>query len=226
MAFRPGRDELWCLGDLVNRGPDSLAVLRRWKELDGRAVIGNHDIHALLAHSGRKPRVMPSMAEVFAATDGPALLDRLRRQPLLVFLGSAGAGPDVWAVHAGIHPAWPSLEEAAERINATADAHDDDWLQHADTAFVTQVRCCDREGKRPRHTGPPDACPAGSSPWDDFYRGEAPVIHGHWGTRGHYRTEYSIGLDSGCVYGGRLTAWCQDEDRVVQVRAAGRRLGP
>ena len=54
-------------------------------------------------------------------------------------------------------------------------------------------------------------------PWDEFYRGETLVVHGHWAQRGYYRGERTMGLDSGCVYGGPLTAWCQDEDRVVQV---------
>ncbi|ANM32201.1 hypothetical protein ABI59_10775 [Acidobacteria bacterium Mor1] len=217
--FQPGRDELWCLGDLINRGPDSLTVLRRWCELDGRAVLGNHDIHGLLAHSGRKPKRLPTLEGLFAAEDGAALLDRLRRQPLLVFLPSPGAGPDVWAVHAGVHPGWHDLHQAAARINGSPEAHDDDWLQHPDTAFATQVRCCAADGERHKHFGPPEACPVGSGPWDSFYRGEATVIHGHWGTRGHYRTAKTIGLDSGCVYGGALTAWCQDEDRIVQVPA-------
>jgi bis(5'-nucleosyl)-tetraphosphatase (symmetrical) len=66
----------------------------------------------------------------------------------------------------------------------------------------------------------PQDCEAPYRPWDDLYRGDTLVVHGHWARRGHYRGARTIGLDSGCVYGGKLTAWCQDEDRIVQV--AGR----
>jgi bis(5'-nucleosyl)-tetraphosphatase (symmetrical) len=83
--------------------------------------------------------------------------------------------------------------------------------------FAIRVRCCTADGKLQRHTGPPDRCPGDSRPWDTFYEGAALIVHGHWGVRGHYRGEHTLGLDSGCVYGGKLTAWSQEEDRIVQV---------
>jgi bis(5'-nucleosyl)-tetraphosphatase (symmetrical) len=84
VRFDPGSDELWCLGDLVNRGPDSLAVLRLWRDLGGRSVLGNHDIHALLARSGSKPRTRDQLDELFGAHDADDLLGRLRDQPVLL----------------------------------------------------------------------------------------------------------------------------------------------
>ena len=69
---------------------------------------------------------------------------------------------------------------------------------------------------------PGQECPPGTRPWDAFYLGSTLIVHGHWGKRGAYRTDRVIGLDSGCVYGGRLTAWCQEEDRTVSVPSRGR----
>ena len=73
-----------------------------------------------------------------------------------------------------------------------------------------------------RHTGPPDECPAPYRPWDRFYAGPTLVVHGHWARRGYYRDRFAMGLDTGCVYGGVLTAWCQEEDRIVSVPAQKR----
>lgn len=219
IRFDPARDELWCLGDLVNRGPDSLAAVRLWRDVGGRGVIGNHDIYALLAHDGRWPRKHDTLAALFAAPDGPALLQRMRAMNALEHLAAApgSKGPDVWAVHAGLHPLWSDLHALAARVNGRP--HDDEWLESPELSFMTRVRCCTETGERSKFDRRPDDCPPPFRPWDELYRGPAPVIHGHWAWRGHYRGPRSIGLDSGCVYGGQLTAWCQDEDRVVQVPA-------
>lgn len=215
IRFDSGRDELWCLGDLVNRGPDSLAVLRLWRSVGGLGVLGNHDIAALLCFSGARPRKMKTLRNLFRAPDAEELLARLRALPILVSLPSNGTGPDVWIVHAGLHPAWSDLEATAASINHCD--HDDEWLGSADVRFATLVRCCTPDGRRSKHDGPPDDCPQQFRPWDSLYRGERLVVHGHWSTRGHYRGPRTMGLDSGCLFGGSLTAWCQDEDRIVQV---------
>lgn len=221
IRFDPARDELWCLGDLVNRGPDSLAAVRLWRDVGGRGVIGNHDIYALLARDGRWPRKHDTLAALFAAPDGPALLQRMRAMNALEHLAAApgSKGPDVWAVHAGLHPLWSDLHALAARVNGRP--HDDEWLESPELSFMTRVRCCTETGERSKYDRRPDDCPPPFRPWDALYRGATPVIHGHWAWRGHYRGPKSIGLDSGCVYGGQLTAWCQDEDRVVQVPARG-----
>ena len=94
-------------------------------------------------------------------------------------------------------------------------------MTRADVSFATRVRCCTPEGERCRETGPPEECLVPYRPWDEFYTGDLLVVHGHWARRGHYRGERTLGLDSGCVYGGALTAWCHEEDRIVQVPALG-----
>lgn len=219
IRFDASRDQLWCLGDLVNRGPDSLAAMRLWSSVGGLGLLGNHDISALLSFSGTRPRKLPTLKALFAAPDAEDLVGQLRQLPILVHLPPVGDGPDVWAVHAGLHPSWTDLPAVATRINDSP--HDDDWLRGGDVVFATNVRCCTADGRRLEHTGQPDGCPPPSRPWDVFYRGESLVVHGHWAMRGYYRGERTMGLDSGCVYGGSLTAWCQDEDRIVQIPRRG-----
>jgi bis(5'-nucleosyl)-tetraphosphatase (symmetrical) len=217
VRFDPARDELVLAGDLINRGPDSLATLRLRRELGARAVIGNHEVYALLSRSGRWPRKQDTLQELFDAPDGDALLEDMRALPVLVHLPARGRGPQAWVVHAGVHPRWDDLHAIAARANALP--HDDDWLESDLVSFATRVRCCDPNGVRSKHDGLPQDCTAPYRPWDDLYRGDALVVHGHWARRGFYRGRRTIGLDSGCVYGGKLTAWCQDEDRIVQVAA-------
>lgn len=215
VRFDPGRDELWCVGDLINRGPDSLEALRLWRDVEGHGVLGNHDVYALLARSGRKARSEDTLEALFAAPDAGPLLDRVRELPVLAYLPGDDRVQAAWVVHAGLDPRWGSLRETADRINDVP--HDDPWLGSPDVSFATRVRCCTEDGECCRHSGPPDACPPPFRPWDEFYRSGPLVVHGHWARRGAYRGERTLGLDSGCVYGGMLTGWCQEEDRIVHV---------
>ena len=219
IRYDAGRDELWSLGDLVNRGTESLETLRLWRDVGGRAILGNHDVYALLAFSGRVPRKgTDTLDALFDAPDAPSLMQAMRRSAVLVHLPPSGDDVrDVWIVHGGLHPAWTDLQRVASRINA-AD-HDDDWLESREVKLATTLRCCTAGGRRSRFTGPPEECPAPYERWDAFYTGPALVVHGHWAQRGLYRNERTMGLDTGCVYGGPLTAWNQEEDRIVQVPA-------
>ncbi len=214
IRFDPARDELWSAGDLINRGPDSLGTVRLWQSVGGRGVLGNHEVYALCARSGRWPRKPDTLQALYDAHDADDLLGALRALPVLQWLPSGGDGPDAWLVHAGVSPRWTDLPATAERLNG--GPHDDDWLESKDVKFATRVRCCSEAGKRRRHSEGLH-CPEGSVPWDSLYRGDAMVVHGHWAWRGHYRGPKTLGLDSACVYGGRLTAWCQQEDRIVSV---------
>ena len=212
----PERDELWCLGDLVNRGPDSVAALRLWHDTGGRGILGNHDVNALLAAAGLRKRKNDTLDDLFEAPDREELLAKMRALPVLVHLPApAEGGPDAWIVHAGLLPGWTDLPRLAAEINDAE--HDDDWLRSDAVSAATRLRFCTAEGEASRETGPPHAGIEPFRPWDDFYRGDTLVVHGHWARRGYYRTERTMGLDTGCVYGGPLTAWCQDEDRIVQV---------
>jgi bis(5'-nucleosyl)-tetraphosphatase (symmetrical) len=217
VRFDPTHDELVCAGDLINRGPDSLATLRLWAGVGGRGVLGNHDIYALCARSGRWPRKHDQLQALYDAPDADDLLARVRELPALLHLAkpSDSKGRDAWVVHGGLHPAWSDLHAVASRLEALR--HDDDWLESDPVRFATSVRCCTVDGKRSKWDGAPQGCPPPYRPWDAFYEGDALVVHGHWARRGHYRGPRTLGLDSGCVYGGPLTAWCQEEDRIVAV---------
>jgi len=215
IAFRPDDDEIYLAGDLINRGPQSLETLNLWLTTGARGVLGNHDIYALGANSGRWSRRPDTLAALFDADEAPALFTALRSLPVLVHLPPVGGGREAWLVHGGLHPAWTDLPAIAARINDRP--HDDDWLTSSDVTFATRVRCCTETGERSPYDREPEGCPAPFRPWDEFYRGDAIVVHGHWASRGHYRNERTMGLDSGCVYGGPLTAWCQETDRIVQV---------
>jgi bis(5'-nucleosyl)-tetraphosphatase (symmetrical) len=215
IRFDPGRDELWSVGDLVNTGPDSLDTLRIWRDAGARAVVGNHDIYALLARSGRVARRADHLKGLFASEQCDALLGLVRACPALVRFEREIAPRVVWLVHAGVHPCWIDLAALAGRLDA--QPHDDDWLSGDEVAFMTRVRCCDRFGDRARFTGRPADVPPPFAPWDAYYAGEDLIVHGHWAMRGHYRGPRTLGLDSACVYGGHLTAWSLDDDRIESV---------
>ncbi len=217
IRFDPSRDELWSLGDLINRGPHSLEVLRLWRDVGGRGVIGNHEIYALRLRAGRDARRPDTLDSLLAAPDADELLSALRAWPALAQLPGGDGTTEAWLVHAGIHPAWRDLHATTRRLNA--EPHDDAWLTCEEIRFATRARFCTAAGERSASSGPPDECPAGFRPWDEFYPGPVLVVHGHWATRGAYRGRYTLGLDSGCVYGGALTAWCQQEDRLVTISA-------
>ncbi len=213
IRYDEARDELWSIGDLVNKGPDSLAVLRLWQDAGGCGVLGNHDAYALSVALGWRPRRHDTLDPLFASADGEERLLRLRDWPLLVPLASDGV--PVWLVHAGLHPGWTDLEAVAGRINAPP--HDKSWFASPETAFALRARCCTPDGAMRDATGPPSECEPPFRPWDAYYRGSSTVVHGHWAARGAHRTGRVVGLDSGCVYGGALSAWCVEEARLVQV---------
>ena len=198
----PAQDELWSLGDLINRGPDSLAVLRLWHMLGGQGILGNHKISALLSFSGTRPKRLESLERLFGAVDATELLEQLRNLPIVVYLPSTGDGPDCWIVHAGVSPSW-SLPVVAGTINEPP--HSDAWLQCEDVSFATSVRCCREDGSMCSHKGAPEACPPPCLPWDSFYRGETLVLHGHWAAQGYYRGTRSIATISfdDCIVGAR-----------------------
>jgi bis(5'-nucleosyl)-tetraphosphatase (symmetrical) len=221
--FDAGRDELWCVGDLINRGPDSLATLRLWRDIDGKGVLGNHEVYALSAHTGAWPRKVDTLQALYDAPDGAQLLERLRALPLLAKLPGRDGGSDTWVVHAGLHPTWVDLDAKLAELND--GPHDQAWLERKATKVATRVRCIDAAGEMVRFHGAPKDRPPGCYPWDarrpQHEGDESWVVHGHWARRGHYINpdQRVIGLDSGCVYGGPLTAYCVEESRIVQVDA-------
>jgi bis(5'-nucleosyl)-tetraphosphatase (symmetrical) len=245
-GFSPSRDRMVFLGDLVNRGPGSLAVLRRVALLGNaaRCVLGNHDLHLLaVAHGVRKLHRGDTVGDVLRAPDASTCIDWLRRQPLA--LVESG-----WlCVHAGLVPQWTltqtlSLSAEVEALlqgpelatflrqmyGDLPDLWQDD-LQGVDRArFVintlTRIRFCTADGRLDLQTKEgADAARPGHLPWFEVpsrqTAGQA-VAFGHWSTLGLINRPDLLALDTGCVWGGALTAVRVDGGRreVLQVRCA------
>ncbi len=202
-------DAWYCVGDLVNRGPDSAGVLRRVRDLGARVVLGNHDLHLLRVAAGsRRPSARDRFDGVLRSPDADRLIGWLAAQP--VFL----VENDLVVVHAGLHPAWTDVPAIATTANAAVADHVRGALDER-IVFATEVRYCDAHGQRPLTDDPPPGPPF--QPWDIFYKGERIVVCGHWARRGLVVGARLRALDTGCVYGGSLTAWIAEEDRIVQV---------
>lgn len=208
VRFDPAGDRLHPVGDLVNRGPDSLGALRVLRALDAQCVLGNHDVHLLRVAAGKRQLRSGDTLDALLASDERArLLDWLAAQPFL------RAHTDLYCVHAALHPAW---REPARELAGLDPLGDDARIE-----FATRARYCDSSGARPVHDDPPPGPP--QRPWYEHYaraaHGGRRVVFGHWAARGLVVTADVIGLDSGCVWGGALSAWIAEEDRIVSVRA-------
>jgi bis(5'-nucleosyl)-tetraphosphatase (symmetrical) len=201
-------DRVCCVGDLVNKGPDSLGVLRRVREIGAQSVLGNHDLALLRAAAAPGRGVPTELKAVLDAPDVAELLDWVSRLPVLL------VEDDVVVVHAGVHPIWTDLPTVAEVLNRAVPQHLNGAF-NPQIAFATEVRHCDAFGRRPTHDDPPPGPPF--KPWDHWTRGTRTVVFGHWARRGLVTGARVRGLDTGCVYGGKLTAWIAEEDRFVQV---------
>ena len=231
----PARDRIWLAGDLVNRGPDSLGVLRRAIRLGAECVLGNHDLHLLaVAHGARPSRPSDTLQPVLEAPDREGLLDWLRRRPLL--LQDRGTG---WTmVHAGLPPAWDlatARRRAGEVEEVLAGKRAPAFLAHmyGDEASpreaagagwgrlrytlnaLTRIRCVREDGRLDlSFAGAPDQRPAGLVPWFSAAgrrsRGTR-IVFGHWAALdldpAVAEREQVRHVDTGCVWGGRLTAF-------------------
>lgn len=234
IAFSPSRDTLYLLGDLVNRGPDSLGVLRRLMALDGAAqcLLGNHDLHLLaIAHGVRSPSRGDTLTAVLQAPDRKLLLDWLRQQSLARHIDIAGNA--VLMVHAGVLPAWtadqtlalaaevqdalrgPAYGEFLHALYGNTPAQWSDGLQGMGRLRVivnalTRLRFCDAQGRMDFVSKKrPDQAPGGLMPWFDVPgRRTLPdtVVFGHWSALGPVQRHGVIAMDTGCVWGGCLSA--------------------
>lgn len=207
-GFDPGRDELHPVGDLVNRGPDSLGVLRLARGLGAGGVLGNHDLHLLRVAARRKDaKPGDTIGDVLGASDRAELLSWLAARPFV------RVWPDVLLVHAGLDPRWNDPVAVLAGV--------DPLERNPAAEFATEVRYCTAGGARPPEDDPPPGPPF--RPWFEFYPPpSAPrrtVVFGHWSARGLVRKPLLRGLDTGCVWGGKLSAWIAEEDRLVQVPA-------
>jgi len=241
VGFSPGSDRLWLVGDLVNRGPESLAVLREVKALGDAAVtvLGNHDFHLLTVAAGHaQPRRRDTIAPILEAPDRGELLLWLKHRPLVV-------GDDhLLLVHAGLLPMWTadtalalSREVEAMLEGERADAflralYGDEpraWRDDLDgfdrlrvvVNACTRLRFCNADGAMDfKEKRGPLRAPAGFRPWFEHeHRASADrtIVCGHWSTLELRLAPNLLMLDSGCLWGGTLTAIRLEDRRVYQV---------
>ncbi len=241
IGFEPGADRLWFVGDLVNRGPDSLHVLRYVKGLGeaARVVLGNHDLF-LLAAAEHLVALRPAdtIQDVLTADDRTELLTWLRHQPLHYREAC------YFMVHAGLLPQWDISEAHHLGQEAAAALTGSDYRTFLHTLFhaapaqwgssltgiprlvavtrvFTRIRVCTPDGvMEAAFSGPPRDAPAGHLPWFQIAsrrNTEATILFGHWAALGVCATENIVALDSGCVWGGQLTAVRLEDRRLFQV---------
>ena len=248
LDFSPSRDRIHCLGDLVNRGPASLRTLRRLQGMGDAAqcLLGNHDLHLLAtAHGVRKPGKSDTVRDILEAPDRDALLDWLRHQRM-------AAEAQGWLlVHAGVVPQWDRAQtlalaaevesllrgpELADFLHEMYGNEPDRWrdgLQGtARLRFIvnvlTRIRFCSAEGQLEFKTkdGAGEA-PPGFMPWFEVPGRRSagqPIAFGHWSTLGLQQRHDLLALDTGCVWGGSLSAAALDAQGrvsdIIQVRCA------
>ena len=238
--FDPAADRLRMAGDLVNRGGQSLEALRLIHSLADSAmtVLGNHDLHLLAyAYGVRKGKDKnPEFEAILDAPDGAELLAWLRAQPLVWKSGKRRLA----LVHAGVDPRWgpKATSQRAREVEQALASEPAEYFRHmygnrprrwksrqphymrlrAMTNVFTRMRFCDRDGALDLdYKGSPDRAPKGVRPWFEFlnpdWKGWT-LIFGHWSMLGLFSNDQVIGLDTGCVWGGELTALVIDgEDR-------------
>ena len=252
IGFSPDRDRLWLVGDLVNRGPQSLETLRFVRSLGEAAVsvLGNHDLHLVMQAEGYgRPSGEDTLDAVLTAPDRRDLMAWLRSLPLCHIEGEYAM------VHAGLLPQWDVAQAQAlsdEASHALTVPGYRDFLAHMwgsePTAWhddlagwdrlrvvvnaMTRMRFCTPSGamelRAPGSKGPPERGPAGCLPWfavPGRRSADHTVICGHWSALGFRQQKNLLALDSGCLWGGALTAVRLEDQRVYQL-PCGRQVEP
>jgi bis(5'-nucleosyl)-tetraphosphatase (symmetrical) len=244
--YSPSRDTLYMLGDLVNRGPHNVQVMRRLIEFGSSAkcILGNHDLHVLaVALGARKLNISDTIQDILNAPDRDALLNWLRHQHLALHVGN------VLMVHAGVLPQWSTDEtialagevESILRGSALADfiAHMyggmpnqwDDGLRGHDRLRVivnalTRMRYCNAQGAMDFfYKKAPENAPDGLVPWFDLpnrLTQQTVIAFGHWSTLQLTARPDIVCLDDGCLWGGCLTALKLDNVLIRDARLAER----
>jgi bis(5'-nucleosyl)-tetraphosphatase (symmetrical) len=247
IRFDCGHDRLWFVGDLVNRGPDSLAVIRFVKNLGEAAVtvLGNHDLHLVTVAAGfARVHRGDTIQDILDAPDRDDLLAWLRTRPLMHV-------DEGWAmVHAGLLPQW-SVERALELAREVEGAlqgadhvpllqgmygNEPDVWDDALTGYdrlrviinaLTRLRLCTPAGRMEfSHKSAPRHLPEGYLPWyavPGRVSAGHPMVFGHWSTLGLHASDDVVALDSGCLWGNALSALRLHDRRIFQVSCAGMR---
>ncbi len=245
IGFVPATDHLWIAGDLINRGPDNLETVNFIRQLPNcRIVLGNHDLHFLaVALTDRIPSRSDTFQDLLQAPAVTEIVDWFRHQPLVIYSEEF----DVLVVHAGIPHNWTipqSLDYAKEVETALQN---ENYLQYLTnmygnepdryseqlvgpdrwrtiTNYLTRLRFCDESGKM-EFDSKTDIAPSGFAPWFDFPRADdSRILFGHWAAiKGQTSSDQFVGLDTGCVWGGSLTALRLNDNKLFSVPALSSR---
>jgi bis(5'-nucleosyl)-tetraphosphatase (symmetrical) len=246
ISFDAARDQLWLVGDLVNRGPQSLEVLRQVRDFGSSAhvVLGNHDLHLLASAAGTRSAARhDTFDDVLAAPDRAVLLQWLRQQRMAY--RQTVHGTDYLMVHAGIAPQWSFADALARASEVELALAGDRWAEfmahlygnepdrwdealsgwdrlRAIVNVLTRLRFCRPDGTMDLVTKEgAGSAPEGYAPWfrwRDSDALQACILFGHWSMLGLVANDQVVGLDSGCVWGGSLTAIRLEDRQVIQVR--------
>ena len=228
------------LGDIVNRGPDSLGVLRRVMALGERAqtLLGNHDLHLLAVAAGvREPHPKDTITPILEAPDSEALLDWVRSRPLLIDT------EDALFVHAGIHPLWdePCAKAQAKAVEERLQSPqwrdelktmygNSNWSPELDGSLrvqavlnaLTRLRYVDKKTGKPdyHYKDNPQVTPTHLVPWFEYAQRtpiQKPIVFGHWSTLGLVNRPNVLALDTGCLWGGALTAAILPKREIISI---------
>jgi len=234
--FDQHTDKLWLVGDLVNRGPDSLATLRFVKNLGNAAqtVLGNHDLHLLAMYHGLKKNKDSSIQQILDAPDCEELMNWLRSQPLLFH----DKQNHFTMVHAGLYPLWNLQQAQQYAAELESVLSGDDYLDFLNNMYgdkpnlwketltgwdrlrficntFTRMRYCKLNGKLNfSENGVPGSTKNNLVPWFELNNHkDEKIVFGHWSTLGYFQEKNELSLppniyalDTGCVWGGKLTA--------------------
>lgn len=244
--FNEKKDRLWSTGDTVNRGPDSLAVLRLLRQLDAIVVLGNHDLHLLAVASGKaKAKEKDTLQNILKAPDREPLLAWLKTRPLL----HRDRDLACTLIHAGLPPQWnisraQSLAQEVEQVLQGSEA--DEYFSHmygneptlwSDdlsgwdrlrfiTNCLTRLRFCYPDGRiSMKDKGPPGRQAKPLLPWyqiKDRHSREQTILFGHWATirlgdKQDFKSNNVHALDTGCIWGGKLTAMRLEDEKYFSV---------
>ncbi|MBP6057204.1 MAG: symmetrical bis(5'-nucleosyl)-tetraphosphatase [Nitrosomonas sp.] len=244
IRFDPSHDKLWLVGDIVNRGPDSLSLLRTIKQAGDAMVmvLGNHDLHLLMVAAGiAKNHPRDTIQPILDAPDRDELLYWLRQQKLF------HSENQYAMVHAGLLPSWsiPQAEQLAREVESALrqdNYHElfarmygnepsywqDEWTGYDRLRVIinamTRMRICTPDGRMDlTFKGDPQSIPSGYLPWFNLPQRisqQRTIICGHWSALGLYLADHLIALDSGCVWGRQLTAIRLEDRKVFQLSCA------
>lgn len=241
IEFNPNKDQLWFAGDLVSRGPQSLEVLRFVKQLPNKVVVlGNHDLHIIALHHKSVNFATETLQESLLAPDIDDLIDWLRRQHILYHDNKL----NYLLVHAGIYPLWTLAQAKAYATEIEKILRSDNYVSflaqmygdqpncwHNDLAgwdrlrFIsnsfTRMRFCTLTGKIDlTYTGAIGSQPPAYLPWFQIPRKaiRPQILFGHWSAlKGETNTPNIYALDTGCVWGGSLTAMRLEDKKLYHV---------